>query len=128
MEVRKAIDILQILADGVDPNTGELFPDDSPYANPDVIRALFTCIQHIKSPPKKVKRTTEERQADNLRNNLPKNAGMPWSDELKEELKNSFCSGTNVVELADKFSRTKGAIVSELRKQNLVTEEEAKSL
>lgn len=36
-----SLEILQALADGVDPVSGEMFPPDSPYQQPEVIRALF---------------------------------------------------------------------------------------
>jgi len=77
MDINNSVQVLQTLANGVDPVTGEVFPSDSPYNNPDVIRALFTCIQHIKNPPKKVKKLTEEKQTDNLNKGLPKNTGIP---------------------------------------------------
>lgn len=128
MEISKSVDILQVLADGVDPATGEVFPCDSPYSSPEVIRALFTCIQHIHKTPTAVKKTLEEKQTDNLRKNLPKNAGMPWSDKLKMELEKEFKGGFTIFELANKFGRTKVAIVSELKRQSLVTDEEAKTL
>lgn len=40
MERDNAAKILQTLADGVDPATGEPFPASSPYQRADVVRAM----------------------------------------------------------------------------------------
>ena len=40
MQKDKVLEILTALSDGVDPSTGELFPDGSPYQHPDKVRAL----------------------------------------------------------------------------------------
>ena len=63
MDIKQAIEILKPLANGTDPSTGEVFSADTPYNNPDVIRALFSCIQYIEHPPRKVARSPAERQA-----------------------------------------------------------------
>ncbi|MFC5597078.1 HRDC domain-containing protein [Deinococcus cellulosilyticus] len=41
MDSKEALRILQLLADGVDPHSGEVFEDTSPYQHPQVVRALF---------------------------------------------------------------------------------------
>ena len=43
------IDILQALAPGTDPITGEVFPTDSPYIQPAIIRALFFAINQFEA-------------------------------------------------------------------------------
>ena len=40
METDRAIEIVQSLADGVDPYSGERFPSGSPYQQADTVRAL----------------------------------------------------------------------------------------
>ena len=125
MEIKEAVEILEFLANGVDPSSGEKIPQDSSYNNPDSIRALFTCINYIKHPPKRKRKTIEEKQAENLNKGLPRNSGMPWTEDLKKELTNTFKSGMLPKELAGRFERTTGAIISELKKMNLITKEEA---
>lgn len=49
MELSNAIQIVQALADGVDPHTGEAFPDNSPYQHPQTVRALFTAVKALES-------------------------------------------------------------------------------
>ncbi len=128
MDIESSVKVLETLANGIDPITWEVFPPDSPYNNPDVIRALFNCVQHIKSPPKKAKKSFKEKQEDNLKKGLPKNAGMPWTDELKAELASDFQSGLSPSELKIKYERTKGSIVSELKKQGLIADEHANQI
>lgn len=117
--------IVEALANGIDPVTGELLPSESPYNHPDVIRALFTTLDLVKNPPKKapkVKKTPEQKQAENIENGLPKNAGLPWTDEQRTDLANQFSSEQEIKVLAEIHGRSNGAITSELKKQGLIEE------
>ncbi|MGS0690955.1 hypothetical protein [Shewanella sp. 30m-9] len=117
--------IVEALANGIDPITGELLPNKSPYNNPDVIRALFTTLDLVKNPLKKrpkVKKTPEQKQAENVESGLPKNAGLPWTDEQRAELAQMFSSEKEIKVLAEIHGRTNGAITSELKKQGLLEE------
>jgi len=120
MDIYKAKEIVQLLADGVDPTTGEVFPEDSSYNNPAVIRALFLVLGAVRIP--RVKKSIEERQKDNLENGKPKNVGLQWTDELKEEVASLYSDGKAIDELAEYFERTKGGIRSELKHQGLIEE------
>ena len=119
MELNKAKETIEILADGINPASGEVLPREGPYNDPIVIRALFTIIDSLKTirPPK---RTAEQRQNDNIENGKPRNAGLPWTTELREEAAVKFKKGSSVNELAQSFKRTPGAIKSELVKQGLI--------
>lgn len=110
MEAPQALKIIRILADGIDPTTGEMFNDDSPYQHPQVIRALFTAIKALEK--------IEERQKRERK--LPSHAGMPWSDEEDKQLVSAFKQGVLVEDLARKHQRTKGAIESRLAKHGLI--------
>lgn len=117
--------IIELLAKGIDPVTGEVLPQESPYNSPEVIRALFAAIDYIKHPRRKepkIKKTIEEKQADNVENNLPKNAGLVWTEKQKSELANQFKADQTIASLAGVHERTKGAIVAELKKQGLIEE------
>jgi len=120
MDLNKAKEIVQRLADGIDPITGEVYPPESLYNNPDVIRALMTVLNAVNMPTKAAKKTIEERQQDNLDNGRPKNAGLPWSDQQKKEVGHLFNQGKTVKELSLLFERTTGAIKSELTRQGLI--------
>lgn len=115
--------IIETLANGVDPATGEVLPNESPYNNPDTIRALFTVIDRIKNPPEKrpkIKKSIELKQSENIGNGLPKNAGLPWTKEQKHKLAEQFKANELLDDLAETHGRTKGAITSELKKQGLI--------
>jgi hypothetical protein len=123
MEVDEAKKIVRLLAEGIDPTTGEVFPKESPYNNPVIIRALFSVIEYLKEKPKP-KKTVEQKQQDNLDSGRPKNAGLPWTDELKTEIASKLRNGTSVAELSSYFERTRGSIVSELTRQGLIESNE----
>ena len=119
MELAKAKEIVKILANGVDPVTGEALPQESPYNDSGVIRALFAVLESGKAV-KKPKQTNEQKQQENADNGRPRNAGLPWTEKLKTVVAEKFRSGTSIDELSDYFERTKGAIISELTRQGLV--------
>lgn len=119
MDFNEAKNILNFLANGINPITGEVLPEISPYNEPKVIRALFTILGSSKSQ-KAPKKTPEEKQQENLISGRPKNSGLPWTDDLKKELEDKYNSGFKVEELVQYFERTKGSILSELLKQGLI--------
>ena len=47
MELQAARQIIDTLAQGIHPVTGEVMPEDSPYNAPPVIRALFAVSQAL---------------------------------------------------------------------------------
>ena len=59
-------------------------------------------------------------QAQNLANGKPKNAGLAWTKELKQEVAQLFEQGKSTKELAKYFERTDGSIRSELKHQGLI--------
>jgi len=109
MDKNKVIDILSALAEGIDPFTGEMFPDNSPYNNADTVRALFLAIEAIKG--NKLKKSKTEGL---------ENSGKPWNEQEDEDLKNAFLDGEDIKSLAVKHKRTKGAIQSRLEKHQFV--------
>jgi hypothetical protein len=106
MEPSEALRIIQSLADGVDPHTGEVFPEDSPYQHPQVLRALFvavTALERLQESQRRAKR-------------LPDNAGKPWNDADDKALSDDFDAGLTTAQLAQKHQRTEGAIRARLEK------------
>ena len=120
MEIEKAKEIVTLLANGTDPISGEAFSDGSPYNHPEVIRALFTVLNHVRVPRKQSRISVEEKQSQNLAAGKPKNAGLAWTEELKREVATLYREGKTIDELAQHFERTQGAIVSELKHQGIV--------
>ncbi|MGA1823595.1 MAG: hypothetical protein ACMUIP_02950 [bacterium] len=120
MEIEKAKEIVSSLANGIDPITGEVFPDDSPYNHPSVIRALLILLGNVGISKKKNKLSVEEKQSQNLATGKPRNAGLPWTDELRQKVATMFHEETSIPELARFFERTEGSIHSELVRQGLI--------
>lgn len=106
MEHTQALEIIRSLAAGADPLTGEAFPADSPYQQPDIIRAL-----HIAA-------TALQQAASSARKNqsLPPATGKPWTAEEDQELIAAFESGSTPKQLAAAHQRTNGAVRSRLMK------------
>jgi hypothetical protein len=125
MELSEAKKIVISLANGIDPITGELFPNDSPYNHPLVIRALFTIAGTCNhNPPKLNTQSLDDKQLQNLASGKPKNAGMPWTEDLKQEVAALFHAGQPINKIAAYFERTEGAIRAELIHQGLVDPKE----
>jgi hypothetical protein len=100
--------IVLALANGTDPETGEMFDESSPLNNPHVIRALYLAARALESmPEQKIKRAP-----------VPgfENAGAAWTKEEDERLARKFDEGANVASLASIHRRTTGAITSRLVK------------
>jgi hypothetical protein len=119
MELRESRNIVKTLAQGVHPITGEVFPPESPYNDPKVIRALFSILELAKKPRKSV----EERRRENRELGRPTNAGLPWSENDRTHIAEEFRGGKTIEELANALERSRGAIHAELIRQGLVEPE-----
>ena len=119
MELTESRSIVQTLAQGIHPTTGEVFPPDSPYNDPDVIRALFSMLDVVKQA-RRPKRSLEERRAENLERGRPANTGLPWTEDDRTLVRSEFLGGTTIENLAAKLQRSTAAIVAEVLRQDLV--------
>lgn len=109
MEQQTALKIIQQLANGVDPHSGEVFRADSPYQHPDTVRALFVALRALEAQS-----TPKQRASAN--ENAPQNAGKPWSGEEDQALASAFDAGKQIPELAAQHQRTRAAIEARLAK------------
>ncbi len=107
MELQMAHQIIDPLAQGIHPITGDAMPQDSPYNEPPVIRALFAVSQALQQAP--------ARQAK-PRREPPPNAGKAWDAEEDAALAAAFTAGTDFRELAATLGRTPFAVESRLVK------------
>ena len=114
--------IIKTLAQGVDPISGEVFPPDSPYNDPKIIRALFQAVD-LAWPPGRSKLSLDERRQRNLERGLPRNAGLPWTDDDRSTVADGFKGGKTIRELADSLKRSLTAINAELIRQELISPE-----
>ena len=122
MELNVSRDIVKALAQGIHPTTGEVFPPESPYNDPAVIRALFSILEFVKQA-KKPKLSIEERRRENLHFGRPRNAGLPWTEEDRAMVASQFAAGKTIEELATTLERSRAAIHAELIRQGLVSPE-----
>lgn len=125
MDDQQALAIVTALANGADPRTGEVFPADSPYQSPDVIRALFAAQRALEArmrPPARAQRTgatTSQPSSGGVTGhatpNKP-NAGKPWSAEEDKQLLASFDGGKPLADIAREHGRTTGGVRARLEK------------
>lgn len=110
METNETAKIIQALANGMDPITGEVFPESSPYNHPKVIRALFQTLKAL------------ERSRGLDKRERPSNAGKPWDEKQDRDLLKDFDAGTPTSEIATKHGRTEYAITARLVKLGKLSE------
>jgi hypothetical protein len=108
MDDIKALTIVSALANGVNPQTGEVFDVESPYQSADVIRALYIAVRALE--------TTTRTKLRPSRNRLPSNAGKPWTENEDLELLEKFDEGVSVAELARAHDRTPAGIQARLER------------
>ncbi len=106
MQLESALPIVKALADGVNPVTGEQYPEDSPYAAPRALRALFSAVDLMQREVEKEKR----------RERLPANFGKPWNEGEDRAIAVAFDAGVTLQEMARKHARTQGSIRLRLEK------------
>lgn len=104
MDAKSALNVVKALADGADPETGELLPSSSCIHQPQTIRALHLALQALEMYADKASR----------QESLPTNAGRAWSEEEDRVLCTEFHDGFTLRQLAVNHKRTVGAIQSRL--------------
>lgn len=102
MNIESATEILKVLANGINPITGELLSLDDSCNQPEVIRALYRILREL-------------RDVKTNKNDLPENAGKPWTEFDDYTLCKMYDEGKSVKELSEYFKRTSGAITSRLK-------------
>lgn len=106
MNSTQALHVVESLANGVDPETGEVYPADSPYQRAHIVRALFVARQALETAVSQESRVAR----------LPSNTGKPWAPEEDDRLVAAFDEGKSMVELARAHDRTRGSIQARLIK------------
>jgi hypothetical protein len=110
MEKEQALRVLNALANGVHPATGEKFAADSPYQHPDTVRALFEAMRAVEGGTAAAPAAAApERKA------MPESgSGSRWTGEEEQRLAAAFDAGKTVDELARVHSRSRAAIEARL--------------
>jgi len=104
MTPQEAQRVVDALANGVDPETGELFPEESVLLKPSVIRALFVASRALEAA----------RSAPSSAREKPGQAGKPWSQEEDQRLLDAFDQGADLMTLTSSHGRSKGGVASRL--------------
>lgn len=108
MDITRAKEIIELLADGVNPITGEILSDNDSCNQVEVVRAFHTILCHVGTK--------------NLQKELPKNAGRPWTKEADKKLQELYTSGMSKQDICIELSRSLGSITSRLNKLGLFCE------
>lgn len=125
MDEQQALAIVTALSNGVHPATGEVFPADSPYQSPEVIRALFAAQRALEARLQPQGRARNHGAPPQSRptgvdpdkpNPAKPNAGKPWSAEEDKQLLASFDSGKPLADIARDHGRTTGGVRARLEK------------
>ena len=106
MDQSQALAMVRSLANGVDPESGEVFPPESAYQRPQIVRALYEAASALE----RIERF-ERRRAQ-----MPAKTGEPWSEEEDRKLLAAFDAGRALQELASAHERTMGAVRARLLK------------
>jgi hypothetical protein len=107
MDREQTLRILNALANGVHPATGEKFAADGPYQHPDTVRALFEAMRAVSAGG--AASPAPGRPA------LPQTgSGSRWSGEEESRLTAAFDAGKTVDELARAHGRSRAAIEARL--------------
>lgn len=98
--------VIAALASGVDPETGELVPEDSVLQRPSVIRALYAALKAVE-------------QSGGARTGPP-NGWNPWTQAEDNQLRSEHANGQSVASIAKNHGRTRAAIDARLLKLGLI--------
>ena len=115
MNKEQTLRILNALANGIHPATGEKFGADSPYQHPDTVRALFEAMRAVEGAGSAGVRARVDRCAAPARRPMPESgSGSRWSAEEEQRLASAFDTGRTVDELARAHNRSRAAIEARL--------------
>lgn len=106
MQLECALPIVRALADGINPTSGEAYPDHSPYAEPRALRALYAAVDLMQ----------KEVERERRRERLPANFGKSWSAEEDAILAQEYDAHLTLSEIARKHQRTQSSVRLRLEK------------
>jgi hypothetical protein len=106
MELAQTLVVIRSLANGIDPESGEVFPPESPYQRALTVRALYEAAACIERQER-----FERRKAS-----LPAKTGEPWNEDEDRKLLAAFDKGEALSTLAEQHERTMGAVRARLLK------------
>ena len=115
MDNKRVIEIISLLAEGIDPYTGEIFSDESLFQNPETVRALYKVLEGFR-----YFNCIETAQGN--KKSMPENSGKKWTKDEEVLLVELFESEKPLVDIAKDLKRTRGSIRSRLIRLGKVKE------
>lgn len=107
MKQTKAIEILELLMEGIHPVTGEILSDDDVLSEPDVILAMRAAVRALRFSAAEEKHGIQEISVSDQyltkRNRL--NAGRPWTPEDDRKLKELYQNNISLEEICSALQR-----------------------
>lgn len=123
---------LKLLANGVNPETGEVLHETSLVHRADVIRALFALSEELADidhpRTKKAKITPEDRRAKNIAEGRPPRSDFPWDEDEKHRLAFEHKAGRTLLQLSILFERSNLAVAVQLHSLGLISDEQLNSV
>ena len=110
MDIVRARKIMEILADGINPETGEVLPPEDSCNQPEVIRAFHVILSVL----------SEKKQKSQ-----PENAGKPWTSEDERVLAVMYDEGKTRKEICEYFKRSTGGIAARLVRLGKISDRDA---
>lgn len=108
MNLQYAVEYAKILAEGIDPHTGELFPETHICNDAETVRVLYTLINAAAC-------------SNGNCTGKSSNIGSAWSQAEENQLIAEFQKGVDFADIAHQHGRTRGAIISRLKKLGLLS-------
>jgi len=106
MDNAQALAIVRSLANGIDPDSGEVFPTDSAYQRAPTVRALYHACEALETAS----------QVQRRKSQLPAKTGEPWTEDEDRKLLSSFDAGHALGDLAVAHQRTQTGVRARLVK------------
>lgn len=106
MNAAEALAVIRSLANGVDPESGEVYPPESSYQRPQTVRALYVAASALEQVDRIERRKSQ----------LPQKTGQPWTEDEDRKLLAAFDAGRALQELAAAHERTAAAVRARLVK------------
>ncbi len=114
MDIERTLAVIEALAAGHDPISGEVLGPDHLCQKPDVIRALHLARELVE------RELRRERRLQRARIALPSNTGKAWVTDEERVLVQRFKTGASIADMATLHARTTGSIRARLIKLGLI--------